>query len=169
MIRTAIRSKNIDAGRLELEMTGTAAMEDRDRAQEILSLLREGGVAITMDDFGLGSTSMFGLVELPFDRLKICHQFVSGLGSNRKARAICSALIALSDGLEAEIVAEGVEAAHEAALLRSMGARYFQGYYFARPLTAQKFLALANDLSFARKIMEGFHNPEAVAERAAAG
>jgi len=169
VIRTAIESKNIGAGRLELELTGTAAMEDRDRAREILGLLREAGVAITMDDFGMGSTSMFGLVELPFDRMKICHQFVSGLGSNRKARAICSALIALSGGLKAEIVAEGVEAADEAVLLREMGARYFQGYFFAKPMPAEKFFALANDLRFATKVMATFDDDRQPPEHALAG
>jgi EAL domain-containing protein (putative c-di-GMP-specific phosphodiesterase class I)/GGDEF domain-containing protein len=152
-IGSTIRANNIAEGRFEVELTETAAMQDRERAAALFSRLRDLGVSIAIDDFGTGYSSMTNLLDLPFDMLKIDRQFVSGVDRVRNAQAICAALIALGKSLNTDILAEGVETAEETDMLRAMGVRRFQGYFFARPLPPREFIKIARDLSFTAKLM----------------
>jgi EAL domain-containing protein (putative c-di-GMP-specific phosphodiesterase class I)/GGDEF domain-containing protein len=152
-IADVMRNNDIAEGRLDVELTETAAMQDRERAAGLFHRLRDLGVSIAIDDFGTGYSSMANLLDLPFDLLKIDRQFVSGVDRMRNAHAICSALIALGRGLNTEVLAEGVETEAETEMLRSMGVRRFQGYYFARPLPAREFIKVASDLGLTAKLM----------------
>jgi EAL domain-containing protein (putative c-di-GMP-specific phosphodiesterase class I)/GGDEF domain-containing protein len=164
-IATALRDNGVGDGRLEVELTETAAMQDRERAAGVFRRLRDLGVSIAIDDFGTGYSSMANLLDLPFDLLKIDRQFVSGVDRIRNAHAICAALIALGRNLNTEVLAEGVETAAETETLRNMGVRRFQGFYFARPLPPREFIKVAGDLSLTAKLMRAGERTDTQAER----
>jgi EAL domain-containing protein (putative c-di-GMP-specific phosphodiesterase class I)/GGDEF domain-containing protein len=153
LIADTVKDHAVAEGRLELELTETAAMDDRARTLRILRELREMGLSIAIDDFGTGFSSMSNLLDLPFDRLKIDRGFVSGIDRSRNARAICAAVLALARNLNAKVLAEGVETGAEVRLLHDMGCRQFQGYYFSRAVPAVEFMAIAADLRLTADLM----------------
>ena len=133
----------IEGSAIELELTETAAMADINYSRQIFAGLREMGVRLSIDDFGSGYSSMSYLQNLPFDKLKIDRAFVTDVHLRSESRAICAAIMALGRGLELEILSEGVETHEELAVLHQLGCRLFQGYYFAKPMTAEAFCNFA--------------------------
>jgi EAL domain-containing protein (putative c-di-GMP-specific phosphodiesterase class I) len=166
-VASAIRDNNLKAGSLEVELTETAAMQDRARARRLFAELRDLGVAIAIDDFGTGYSSISNLLDLGFDLLKIDRQFVTGVDREQNAKAICAALIALARGLKTEVLAEGVETEAEVAALRAMGVQRFQGFYFSRPLPAAEFITVASDLHAIAAQMRSTETPALADKRVA--
>lgn len=117
--------------RLELELTENVFMHGQVEAFE---KLRRLGVRTAIDDFGTGYSSLSYLASVPADTLKIDRSFVSGVHNDRDHQAIINAVLALSERLGFELVAEGVEEEAEAALLAEWGCSFAQGFYFARPM-----------------------------------
>jgi predicted signal transduction protein with EAL and GGDEF domain len=142
----AMRDNGIGAGRLELELTETAAMEDVGRSREIFSELRRLGIAVAIDDFGTGYSSLSYLKDLPFDRLKIDRQFVSGVHLEPSTQAICGALVELARGLGISVLAEGAEHAAEVGQLQAQGCRLFQGFYFSKAVPGASFIETVHRL-----------------------
>lgn len=126
----------IQTAELELEITEGALIQDVDVAVERLSALRSYGVAIALDDFGVGYSAMRYLSRLPFDTLKIDKSFVFAFGVERPALAIATAIVALAKALDKRVVAEGVETPVQADLLQSLGVNELQGYLYGKPQTA---------------------------------
>jgi len=125
---------DVPAGLLELELTETAIIADPERVARAVRRLRELGVAVALDDFGQGSTSLAHLRNLPLTTLKIDKCFVDHLTAGGMDAAIVSAMIGLGHRLGLEVVAEGVETAEQCAALGEWGCDVAQGYYFDRPL-----------------------------------
>lgn len=142
---------------LELELTETAAMADAGRTLRLFGELHAMGISLAIDDFGSGYSSLSYLKNLPFDKLKIDREFVRGAHLRRDSLAICRALVELGRGLDLRVLAEGVEEADEVAALRALGCTLFQGYYFARPLAGDAFLALARDDDWAARTVSPVH------------
>lgn len=130
---------------LELELTETAAMADVERTRRMFGELRDLGVSVAIDDFGAGYSSLSSLQNLPFSKLKIDREFVSGVDQRREGRAICTALIELALGLDIEVLAEGAETLTEVQTLHALGCSLFQGFYFARPLPGADFVRTVKD------------------------
>jgi EAL domain-containing protein (putative c-di-GMP-specific phosphodiesterase class I) len=140
-IRATLRETGIEPGRLEIELTETAAMADAGYSQQIFTQLRDLGITVAIDDFGTGYSSLSYLTKLPFDRLKIDREFVHRVACNRAHLAICKALIALAQSLNLEILAEGAETFQDVQKLIEQGCHTFQGFYFSKPLTSEDFIA----------------------------
>jgi EAL domain-containing protein (putative c-di-GMP-specific phosphodiesterase class I) len=102
-----------------------------------LSDLRRMGVRISIDDFGMGYSSLSYLKRLPADTLKIDRSFVAGLGEDAEDSAIVQMTIDLAHTLGMRIIAEGVESEEQAEQLKEMGCDLGQGYYFAEPLSPE--------------------------------
>ncbi len=119
---------------LELELTEGDLVEDFDAAGEMLGSLRQLGVAIAIDDFGMGYSSLNYVKSFPVDRLKIDQSFVRDLETEGQDAAIVHAIIALGHSLGLSIVAEGVETVGQLSLLMNDGCDEIQGYYFSEPL-----------------------------------
>ncbi len=136
----ALRENDVAAGRLELELTETAAMADAGRTREVFGELRRLGLAVAIDDFGTGYSSLSYLKDLPFDRLKIDRQFVSDVHLDPSNQAICGALIELTRGLGISVLAEGAEHVAEVSQLQVQGCHLFQGFYFSRPVPGASFI-----------------------------
>ncbi|WFU09646.1 EAL domain-containing protein [Rhizobium sp. CB3090] len=123
----------LDPHRLELEITETAVMSSADTAHRIIADLRAAGVRISLDDFGTGQSSLGRLRDFIFDKVKIDRAFVSRINSDRASEHIIKAILAMCEGLDLQVVAEGIEDYAEAATLRSLGCAMGQGYYYGKP------------------------------------
>lgn len=133
---------SIAPGELELEITEGALIRDVDAAVDHLAAVRALGVAIALDDFGVGYSAMSYLNRLPFDTLKIDKSFVFAFGVQRPALAIATAIVALAKALDKRVVAEGVETPAHATLLQELGVDELQGYLYGKPQTAAELDAL---------------------------
>lgn len=145
MIERTVASHGLAPSDIELELTETAAMEDRERTVTLFRELRERGFGIAIDDFGSGHSNFGYLKDLPFTKLKIDREFVEQVDTRSGSQAICKALVELGAGLGITVLAEGVERCEEVTALRRLGCQHFQGYFFARPLTAEDFTAKLGD------------------------
>jgi len=115
---------------------------------QALTALRELGVTIAIDDFGTGYSSLSYLHRLPVDALKIDRTFVSHMGQDAKNQTIAESIIALSNVLGLNAIAEGVETLEQLQWLQDHGCEYGQGYLFAKPLAAAAARALLEADSF---------------------
>jgi diguanylate cyclase (GGDEF)-like protein len=121
------------ASRLVVEITETAALHDLDESAEFVTTLRELGCRIALDDFGAGFTSLRHLQTLAIDTVKIDGAFVRNLAEKAENQVFLRHLVGLAKSLNLLTVAECVETAEEAALLRREGVNFLQGYYYGRP------------------------------------
>lgn len=126
---------------LELELTETVAAVDSTAALALFDRLRGRRIGIAIDDFGAGYSSLSYLKKLNFDKLKIDREFVTGVDTDRQSQAICQSIIALGRGLGITVLAEGAERVEEYVWLRRHGCRFFQGFFFSKPLDSSKFVA----------------------------
>ncbi len=123
---------------LLLEITESIDLGVKPHIVNTLKDLRELGVRISIDDFGTGYNSLKYLQELEFTSLKIDKSFVANLDTN-KGRVLTESVITLGHNLGVEIIAEGVENLYQYNILKGMKCDMFQGYYFYKPLPAEKF------------------------------
>ena len=137
MIKAALLESGLAADRLELEITESALVGDLDQARAILLELKALGVRLALDDFGTGYSSLRHLQMLPFDTLKIDASFVAGMVGDTESRKIVTAVVGLAKSLDMTVVAEGVEEAETAALLRALSCDIGQGWLFGRPSPAE--------------------------------
>jgi len=123
---------------LELEITETEVMKKPDQVILILERLHELGISIAIDDFGTGYSSLSHLKRLPIDKLKIDKSFIADIPNNEDAVAIVNTMIALSESLRLNVIAEGVENKAQRDFLFASGCHNVQGYYYSKPLNAQE-------------------------------
>ncbi len=131
-----------DLSGLTIEITETGLITDLDRAARRLSDMRSRGASIWLDDFGQGQSSMSLLTQLPLDAVKIDRHFVAGVIDDRISRSIVSAIVDIGRNLGYRVIAEGVETAEQAAVLRAIGATHGQGYLFSPAVPPEAFLEL---------------------------
>jgi EAL domain-containing protein (putative c-di-GMP-specific phosphodiesterase class I) len=137
-----LRAHGIAPAFLELELTESALIDDREKAVSILERLKALGVDIAVDDFGTGYSSLSYLSGLPVDCLKIDRAFVMKVSKGGRDAAIAQAIISLGHTLGLRVIAEGVETAGQLNFLRKHGCDEGQGYLFARPCDAKAVGAL---------------------------
>jgi diguanylate cyclase (GGDEF)-like protein len=137
-IREALRQSRLPAHRLDIEITEGMFVQKHDYVIDALQRLRGLGVGVALDDFGTGYSSLSYLGRLPVDKIKIDQSFVSSLPADAEAGAIIRAVMTLSESLNKVVIAEGVENADQAWMLRMMGCRIGQGYHFGRPRTGEE-------------------------------
>ncbi|MDX7953503.1 bifunctional diguanylate cyclase/phosphodiesterase [Lichenihabitans sp. Uapishka_5] len=139
LIRRILADTGFPAHRLELEVTEGAFVSDLDLARRLLEDLRCDGIKLALDDFGTGYSSLKHLRCLPFDTLKIDASFVRGMVDDDESRKIVAAVVGLGHSLGLSTVAEGVETARVAELLRELGCDIGQGWLFGRPVPTADF------------------------------
>ncbi len=133
-VQKAIQSSGIDPQQLELEISERGVLSGNTQVVDQLRQLKALGVRLSIDDFGTGDSAIAYLKELPVDTLKIDRSYIAGFGDGGKDFAIVSAMIALGQGLNLEVIAEGVEEPEQLEALREIGCDSYQGYYASRPL-----------------------------------
>ncbi len=132
-MRDTLAETGLDPVRLELEITETTIIGDKQRALETLRQIKALGVTIAIDDFGTGYSSLDTLRSFPFDKIKLDRSFMNEVEDNAEAKAILRAILALGRSLNVPVLAEGVETASQLAILREEGCDEAQGYLLGRP------------------------------------
>jgi len=138
VVRDSMARHGVLPGELELELTESMVMVDAEANLQRLHALRALGVTLAIDDFGTGYSSLAYLNRFPIDKLKIDRSFVHDMLDDPTDRAITMAIIGLGHTLGLKVVAEGVELASEATVLRDAGCDELQGFLYARPMAADE-------------------------------
>jgi diguanylate cyclase len=140
-VRGLLGAWDLDADRLELEITEDAVLTDPVRTKAILEELAEMGVRLAIDDFGTGYSSLAYLKRLPITQIKIDRSFVIGMETDEDDATIVRSTIDLGRNLGLEVVAEGVESEPTWNVLRDLGCTFAQGYYLSRPVPPDELAA----------------------------
>jgi diguanylate cyclase (GGDEF)-like protein len=140
-VKSALQDTGLPPRRLELEITESLLMEDREKTALILGELARMGVSVAVDDFGTGYSNLTYLADLPFQKLKIDRSFVNRIEMEGNTGAIISTIVGLSRALGVHTTAEGVENENQATLLRAAGCDVGQGFLYGRPvpITSRSF------------------------------
>jgi diguanylate cyclase len=133
---TLVLANGLSPWQMTIEITEHVLMFDENQALATLERARERGYRVAIDDFGTGYSSLAYLRSLPIDTIKIPKAFTDGVGGSTKDDMFARAVIDFGSKLDVTVVAEGVERAEQAAILRSLGCELAQGYFFARPAEA---------------------------------
>jgi diguanylate cyclase (GGDEF)-like protein len=141
MVESSLKSSGLTGDRFSLELTESAIVQDPVRATRVFDSLKSLDASLAMDDFGTGYSSLAYLQRLPIDVLKIDKSFVSGMMVDPDAVAIVRAVLSLAEALGMSTTAEGIETVELATTLATLGCASGQGFYFARPLEADKAIA----------------------------
>lgn len=137
----AVVDFDIDAGRLDFEITEGHLIDDLESAFEKLSMIKQLGATVSIDDFGTGYSSLSYLRQFPVDRLKIDRSFVTDI-PDRDDGAIASTVIMLAKTLGLRVLAEGVETKEQLRFLVNQECDEYQGYYFSKPVSAAEVSSL---------------------------
>ncbi len=149
LVQKVIEETGLEPRALQVEITERAVMDDVAFARGKLEELKDLGVTLAIDDFGMGYSCLYHLKHMPLDSLKIDGAFVGGLGNDQGDEAIVSGTSGLAHALGVTAVVEGVETAEQQAMLRELGCDLAQGYHFASPLPgAAMEKVLANGASY---------------------
>ena len=141
-----INAAGIAPSRIQLEITESVLLRDTGSARTHLARLSAAGVRIALDDFGTGYSSLSYLRRFPVNKIKIDRSFVSEIGT-RSADAIVTAIVALAQGLDMVVTAEGVETEAQRAFLERAGCHEIQGYLIAKPLPESDLAAALGDMA----------------------
>ncbi|TAU34898.1 EAL domain-containing protein, partial [Rhizobium leguminosarum] len=130
---------------LELELTESAIIQDKERTLLQLQQIRKLGVTIALDDFGTGYSSLDTLRAFPFDKIKLDRSFMGEIETSKAARAVIRAVLALGRSLQIPVLAEGIETRDQLAILHAEGCESAQGYLFGRPAPFANILSGRKD------------------------
>ena len=144
VVATALSTSGIDPANLILELTETAVLEHTEDLVATLHAIRSLGVKLSLDDFGTGYSSLSYLERLPIDQLKIDQSFIRKIEAGSNA-PIVDAVIAMAKSLNMHTVAEGVEEPCQVEYLRNLQCDQYQGFYFSRPVDADRFSQLLRE------------------------
>ena len=137
-IEDTLSTYNVDPKRIDIEVNESILGRNEDAAFARLETIREIGISIVMDNFGVGTSSLGLLSRYPFNKIKIDRSFMSGIDGNEKKRAVIAAICSLGQSLGMNVAGEGVESLEHADILRDAGCSQAQGYYFGHPESLDK-------------------------------
>jgi diguanylate cyclase (GGDEF)-like protein/PAS domain S-box-containing protein len=138
-LREIIAATGVAPNLLKLELTETAAIDNIDDVVNKMLMLKKMGIRVSLDDFGIGHSSLVYLKKLPVTQIKIDQSFVHDVLTDSNDAAIIKMILAVGNTIHCNIVAEGVENLAQFELLKKFGCQYFQGYFFSKPLSATGF------------------------------
>jgi EAL domain-containing protein (putative c-di-GMP-specific phosphodiesterase class I) len=138
-INEKIKLYNINPSYLELELTESMVMRNFELSLEIINALKATNILLSLDDFGIGYSSLSCISKLPFDILKIDRSFIMDIDKNIQNKKIINMIINLAKTLGLRVIAEGIETEIQYNMLKEMSCDEFQGYYFSKPLTVEEF------------------------------
>ena len=134
LVHTVLLETGLQPGRLELEITESSIIGDKQRALNAMRSIKALGVSIAIDDFGTGYSSLETLRSFPFDKIKLDRSFLTEVEVSDQAKAMVRAILALGEGLRIPVLAEGVETVDQLDILRHEGCQEAQGYLLGRPM-----------------------------------
>jgi diguanylate cyclase (GGDEF)-like protein len=138
MVNDVLAETALEPHCLEIEITESLLVNNTQEVNTILYKLKEMNITIAIDDFGTGYSNLSRLKELPIDCLKIDRSFINGINDGLGDQSIICAIIAMAEGMNLKVIAEGVETKGQVDFLREKQCKEIQGYLFSRPLSAQQ-------------------------------
>lgn len=153
-VETVLGETGLPPDRLELEITETVLLDDRDCAIAVLKRLRALGITIALDDFGSGYSSLAILRDIPFDTLKLDKSFARDIASNELAATLVRLVVDMGNRLGKTVIVEGVETQAQHDKIRQIGGLLSQGFLFARPVRSEKLAFLREEAPSADLIDE---------------
>lgn len=146
-LQDILRAEGLDARSIEIEITERYLTDQTERNIHHLNALKAAGHLISVDDFGVGYSSMSYMKTLPLDIIKIDRSFINDIAVDPNDRQITQAIVSLSHNLGYRVIAEGVENEAQLTFLQHSNCDYAQGYLFSRPLPADEFIDVINTLN----------------------
>ena len=134
-----IEKYDVESRKLRIEITETALLEEPEKSDRIVAMLKGKGFCVEIDDFGKGYSSLGLLKDIQADVLKIDMSLLSEIESKQRSRIILESVINMAGSLGMEVITEGVETLSQMNSLATMGCRNFQGFYFSQPVTVEEF------------------------------
>lgn len=134
-----IEKYDVESRKLRVEITETALLEEPEKSDRIVAMLKGKGFCVEIDDFGKGYSSLGLLKDIQADVLKIDMSLLSEIESKQRSRIILESVINMAGSLGMEVITEGVETLSQMNSLATMGCRNFQGFYFSQPVTVEEF------------------------------
>ena len=138
LLLSALREFRVEPALVEIEVTESAVVDRSLVVVQQLDAMRDGGIRLMIDDFGVGHSSLAQLHRLDVDVLKVDRGFTTALSEGSEGELLYRAIISMAEALEMTVVAEGVETLSQLRLLRAMGCDELQGYLISRPLPAEQ-------------------------------
>lgn len=135
IIHQTLIETGLSPSRLEIELTETAILEDRDRSLHVLRQIKALGVGVALDDFGTGYSSLEILRSFPFDKIKLDRFFMTEIESSLESKALVRSVLSLGKSLSIPVLAEGVESEMQLQILREEGCDEVQGFLLGRPVS----------------------------------
>jgi diguanylate cyclase (GGDEF)-like protein len=133
VVTQALAASRLAPGRLELELTESALIENVEHTTRVLADLKSLGVCLALDDFGTGYSSLSHLHQFNFDKIKIDRSFVQSFGDRKESTAVVNAVVHLARDLGISMTAEGIETVEHMNAMREAGCNHAQGYLLGRP------------------------------------
>ena len=140
-VLNTLEQTGLPPSKLELELTESVFLGDRDLAKDTMEKLTRQGICFAIDDFGTGFSSLLYLKELPVSKLKLDQGFIRGITKDHSSLQIVKASLQMGHALSMKVIAEGVETAEEQNLLTELHCQQAQGYLFSRPLKSELITA----------------------------
>jgi diguanylate cyclase (GGDEF)-like protein/PAS domain S-box-containing protein len=134
-----VSESNINPHLLKLELTESSLLKNVDQSIEKMQQLQSSGIGFSMDDFGIGYSSLSYLKRLPLYQLKIDQTFVRDIAIDPNDAVITRTIIAMAQNMNLQVIAEGVETEVQKSFLEQNGCSMFQGYFFGRPMPVEEF------------------------------
>ena len=147
-IRDALQRHDIPACLFEIEITESCLVQEPARVIDMLSLLVDLGVKVSMDDYGTGFSSLSYLKTLPLYAIKIDRSFIREILNDASDAIIVSSTTTLAHNLDLAVIAEGVETRAQLVHVKTVGCDQIQGYYFHRPVAAKDIEAVLHEGKF---------------------
>ncbi len=138
-VEKIIKKYEIPEGAIELEITESVFDDDRERMKETINRLKKCGVKVAVDDFGSGYSSLNMLKDEAFDIIKIDREFFSESATSNISMWILQKIIEMVNGLGMEIICEGVETQDQVNILKMLGCRMVQGYFYSKPISYDEY------------------------------
>lgn len=138
---TAIESSSLPGEFFEVEITEDSLLHHHDKTLNNLHRLNQAGVAIALDDFGVGYSSLSYLSQFPIQKLKIDRSFITHITDDHKQRQLVTLMLNIANTFGMKPLAEGVELAEQVECLQALGCQYVQGYLYAKPESVGDYLA----------------------------
>ncbi len=139
VLKRALIETQLKPGMFQIEITESLLMDGSAKTVNLLNQIRDLGLGISLDDFGVGYSSLSYLKDFPITTLKIDKSFVNDATTNKKVAQLVNAIVMMSKGLELDVISEGIEDIEQLSFLKNLGCKVGQGYYFYRPLTVEDF------------------------------
>ena len=135
-----IEEYGIDPGMINLEITETAAGENRDIMIRNMERLIRQGVSFSLDDFGTGRSNIDYFVNMPVRTIKFDYSFTQGFFDNEKIKHVLTGMVDVVHKMNLKVVVEGIETEEQMMVMKEMGVEFIQGFYFSRPIPENDFM-----------------------------